>query len=55
MTVSTDYQEFVDDPAVQDAIDEAKEQCSASPRYVKGVVAATIEEGGAVDYETIAK
>ena len=55
LTGPTDYQEFVDDLAVQDAIDDAKEQCSASPRYVKCVVAAIVEEGGAVDYETIAE
>ena len=54
-TVSTDYQEFVEDDAVQEAIDDAIENCSASPRYVKGVVATIIEQGGSVDYDTIAE
>jgi len=40
---------------VKEAIEEAKEKTTASPRYVKGVVAAIIQEGGPVDYETIAE
>ena len=54
VTVPTDYQDFVDEPVVQQAIEDAKDKSSASPRYVKGVVAAIIQAGGPVDYETIA-
>lgn len=55
VTVPTDYQDFVDEPIVQETIDEAKEKCTASQRYVKGVVAGILEAGGPVDYETIAE
>lgn len=54
VTVPTDYQDFVEDGAVKEAIEDAKDNCSASPRYVKGVIAAIIEEGGPVNYERIA-
>ncbi|MFC7175222.1 hypothetical protein ACFQL0_21180 [Haloplanus litoreus] len=54
VTVPTDYQDFVDEPVVQKAIEEAKEKTSASPRYVRGVVATIIQEGSPVDYETVA-
>ena len=54
VTVPSDYHEFVKDDVVQDVIDEAKAESSASPRYVKGVVAAVLEEGGPVDYQTVA-
>ncbi len=54
VTVPTDYQDFIQEDVVQDAIDEAKSKTSASPRYVKGVVAAIVQEGGPVDYETVA-
>jgi len=55
VTVPTDYQDFVEDDAVRTAIEDAKENASVSPRYVKGVVAAIVEEGGPVDYDTIAE
>ena len=55
VVVPTDYQDFVQEGVVQGAIDEAKEKSNASPRYVKGVVAAIVQEGGAVDYETVAE
>lgn len=53
--VPTDYQDFANDSDVQAAIEDAKANCSASPRYVKGVVAAIIQEGGPIDYATIAE
>jgi len=55
VVVPTDYQDFVQEAVVQGAIEDAKEKTTASPRYVKGVVAAIVQEGGAVDYETIAE
>ena len=55
VTVPTDYEEFLDEEVVQDAIEDAKENASSSPRYVKGVIAAVLEEGGEVDYDTIAE
>ncbi|WP_459191810.1 ATP-binding protein [Halosimplex sp. J119] len=54
VTVPTDYQDFIDEPVVQDAIEDAKEKSSASPRYVKGVVASIVQKDGPVDYETVA-
>ena len=54
VTVPTDYQDFVNEDVVQEAIEEAKEKSNASQRYVKGVVAAIIQEGGPVDYQTVA-
>ena len=54
ITVPSDYQDFVDEPVVQDAIEEAKAKSNASPRYVKGTIAAIIQEGGPVDYDTVA-
>lgn len=54
VTVPTEYQKFIKDDAVVEAIEDAKENCTASPRYVKGVVAAIVEEGGPVDYERVA-
>ena len=55
VVVPTDYEDFVNEDVVQAAIDEATEKTSASPRYVKGVVAAIIQAGGPVDYDTIAE
>jgi BMFP domain-containing protein YqiC len=55
VSVPTDYREFVEDDVVQDVIEEAKAETSASPRYVKGVVAAVLEEGGPVDYAAVAE
>jgi len=55
VTVATDYEEFVEEDAVEKAIEDAKESATCSPRYIRGVVAAIIQEGGPVDYETIAE
>jgi chromosome segregation ATPase len=55
VVVPTDYQDFVQEAVVQDAIDEAEEKTTASPRYVKGVIAAIVQEGGPVDYGTVAE
>jgi len=55
VTVATDYEEFVEEDAVEEAIEDAKESATCSPRYIRGVVAAIIQEGGPVDYETIAE
>jgi len=54
VVVPTDYEAFVQEDVVQDAIEDAKEKSNASQRYVKGVVAAILEEGGPVDYEMVA-
>ncbi len=54
VTVPTNYQDFVNEDVVQDAIEDAKDADHVSPRYVKGVVASILEGGGPVDYETIA-
>jgi len=55
VVVPTDYQDFVNEDVVQAAIEEAKEKSNASPRYIKGVVASIVQEGGPVDYDTIAE
>ncbi|AUV81238.1 hypothetical protein C2R22_05835 [Salinigranum rubrum] len=50
-----DYDEFLALDAVRQEIQTAKAECAASPRYVRGVIASIIAEGGAVSYETIAE
>lgn len=55
VTVPNDYEQFLNEDVVQNAIEDAKESATCSPRYVKGVVAAVLEEGGEVDYDTIAE
>jgi len=55
VTLPTDYQDFITEDVVGEAIEDAKAKTSASPRYVKGVVAAIVQEGGPVDYDTIAE
>jgi len=55
VAVPTDYEDFVREDIVQTTIEEAKEKTSASPRYVKGVVATILEAGGPVNYETVAE
>lgn len=49
-----DYIDFIEQEPVKDAIDEAKEESAASPNYVRGVIAAIVEEGGSVSYDDIA-
>lgn len=51
------YQDFLNQDAVQKEIEEAKEAVKgkASPRYVKGVVAGIIQNGGWVSYDEIAQ
>jgi hypothetical protein len=49
------YEEFLESDAVQAEIAGAKEDCTASPRYVKGVLAAILNERGPVDYDTVAE
>lgn len=49
-----DYLDFIDNDAVRDAIEEAKEESHASPRYVSGVISSIIDEGGPVSYSDIA-
>lgn len=49
------YQEFLEDADVQDVIEEAKQADKSSPRYIKGVIAAVVDEGGWVGYEQIAE
>jgi len=50
-----EYEDFLQLDAVQEQIELAKENVTASPRYVKGVLAGIIAEGGAVSYDTIAE
>jgi len=47
-----EYDEFVDDEYVREAIEQAKDD--ATPRYVKGVVAAILQRGGPVSRQTVA-
>jgi regulator of replication initiation timing len=49
------YEEFLEDDDVQNVIKEAKQADKSSPRYIKGVIAAIVDEGGWVGYEQIAK
>jgi predicted nucleic acid-binding Zn-ribbon protein len=49
-----EYDEFVEDEFVQDAIEDAKENSGASPRYVKGVVAGILQRGGPASRREIA-
>lgn len=48
-----DYMDFIDQKPVQEAIEQAKDE--TTPKYVRGVVGAVIEEGGAVSYTDIAE
>ena len=48
------YEDFLQLDAVQEEIESAKEEGSASPRYVKGVLAAIVAENGPVSYDEIA-
>jgi len=49
-----EYDEFVEDEYVQDAINDAKQNTGASPRYVKGVVAGILQRGGPASRQEIA-
>ncbi|WP_226043454.1 DUF87 domain-containing protein [Natrinema sp. DC36] len=49
------YEDFLNVDAVQASLEAAKEECSASPRYVKGVLAGIIAENGPVSYESVAE
>lgn len=49
-----DYIEFVEQEPVRDAIQEAKDDSAASQRYIEGVVASIVDEGGPVTYDDIA-
>lgn len=48
-----DYMDFLDNDAVKDAIETAKDE--STPKYVRGVIGAVIEEGGPVSYDDIAQ
>ncbi|MFC7044611.1 hypothetical protein ACFQH6_03540 [Halobacteriaceae archaeon GCM10025711] len=50
---SLEYQEFVENDAVQAQIKVAKQEAT-SPRYVKGVIASILHTGGPVTYDDIA-
>ncbi|WP_277540237.1 coiled-coil domain-containing protein [Haloarcula laminariae] len=50
-----DYEVFLEDNAVRAAIDGAKEDATCSPRYIKGVLATIIDEGGWVPYDDVAE
>ncbi|WP_280535507.1 DUF87 domain-containing protein [Halopenitus sp. POP-27] len=52
-TEITTYREFLEDEAVQDAINAAKTDAS-SPRYVEGVITAIMAENQPVTYDEIA-
>jgi len=49
------YESFLDDSAVREAIEEAKGVDRTSPRYIKGVIASIVDEGGPVLYDDIAQ
>jgi predicted nucleic acid-binding Zn-ribbon protein len=49
------YEAFLDDEAVREAIEEAKGVDRTSPRYIKGVVATIVDEGGWVSYDDVAE
>jgi len=49
------YEEFLEDDDVQNVIKEAKQADKSSQRYIKGVIAAVVDEGGWVGYEQIAE
>lgn len=48
-------EDFLGLDVVEAEIEAAKEEGGASQRYVKGVLAAIINESGAVDYDTVAE
>ena len=48
-----DYMDFIEHDAVQDAIEEAKAE--STPKYIRGVIGAIIEEGGVVSYDDVAQ
>jgi len=49
-----EYDEFVDDAYVREAIEEAKADDDATKRYVKGVIAGILQRGGAASRKQIA-
>lgn len=49
-----EYDGFVEDEYVQDAIEDAKENSDASQRYVKGVIAGILQRGGPVSRREVA-
>ncbi|MFC6809759.1 helicase HerA domain-containing protein [Natrialbaceae archaeon GCM10025810] len=49
-----EYDEFVEDEYVKDAIEDAKENSDASKRYVRGVVAGILQRGGPASRREIA-
>lgn len=48
-----EYMDFIEREAVQQAIQTAKDE--NTPKYVRGVVGAIVEEGGPVSYEDVAE
>lgn len=50
-----DYEEFLENDVVQEQIEEAKKHSHAAKRYVKGVLAAILDEEGWVSYDDIRK
>jgi Mn-dependent DtxR family transcriptional regulator len=54
MEIGDDYTEFLDVEVVRSQIQKAKDETSASKRYVQGVVATVMDEGGPVSYDEIA-
>jgi len=52
--VDGDYFDFIEQPPVQEAIADAKDESLASPSYVRGVIAAIIENDGPVTYADVA-
>jgi prefoldin subunit 5 len=50
-----DYESFLDDAAVKEAIDKAKQVDRTSPRYIKGVIATIVDAGGIVSYDDVAQ
>ena len=54
LTAPDEYDDFVEDEFVQNAIENAKNNSDATPRYVKGVVAGILQRGDAASRRDIA-
>ncbi|WP_135830628.1 hypothetical protein [Halorussus halobius] len=52
-TVPTDYEAFLEDDVVREQVRDAKENSTASEKYVRAVIAAVLDQGGAVTYDEV--
>lgn len=55
VVVPTDYEELINDPDVQEQIQDAVENTDAGRRYIKGLIATIVENGGPVTYQQVAE